>query len=132
MTQAAAISVIAMIGAIAYLRHRYVFVSVHGDSMVPTLASGDRVLVRRGAARIAPGQLVVARKPLPGRRWADPDAGPVSTVDLLVKRVAAVNRGPGTLILVGDNAASSWDSRQWGPCPLGRVLGVVVRIFPAA
>ncbi len=117
---------------LAYLRRRYIFVSVQGDSMIPALASGDRVLVRRGATNIAPGQLVVARKPSPGRRWTDSEPELPLAPQWLVKRVAAADAAPGTLILLGDNAMSSWDSRQWGPCPADRVLGVVVRVFPRA
>jgi signal peptidase I len=129
-TAFAVLGAAAATGLMAYLRRRYVFVSVQGDSMIPALASGDRVLVRRGAAGIALGRLVVAGKPSPGRRWTDscPDRGFESP--WLVKRVAAIGAPPGTLILLGDNADSSWDSRQWGPCPADRVLGVVVRVFP--
>jgi signal peptidase I len=112
------------------LRRRYVLITVDGPSMRPSLAEGDRLLVRRGGrGRLRRGQLVVARRPWPGHRWSDPQPGVVTEGGWLVKRVEAVDEPPGTVYLVGDNGAQSWDSRQWGPCPTGSVLGVVVRVF---
>jgi signal peptidase I len=101
------------------LRSRYLTVAVTGTSMLPTLVAGDRVLVRRvRRRRLRLGQLVVAHRP-------DPDGRAV----LVVKRVGAVETPPGTVTLLGDNAADSRDSRHWGPCPRDQVLGVVVTIF---
>jgi signal peptidase I len=111
-------------------RRSYVLVAVTGVSMLPALHPGDRVLVRRTSAGLRPGQLVVARRPQFGRRWSDP-VPPPERPEWLVKRVHAVAGDAGDLILHGDNAARSWDSRQWGPCPRDRVLGVVVRTFRA-
>ena len=72
---------------------------VEGDSMRPTLLPGDRLLLLRwGRAR--PGDLVVTSDPRQPSR-------------LVVKRVAAL--GPAGLTVVGDNAASSTDSRSFGP-----------------
>jgi signal peptidase I len=111
------------------LRRRYVLVTVTGNSMLPTLAAGDRVVVRRvRPARIRPGHLVVASRPSAGRRWRDPGP-PVAGTPWLIKRVSAAGSPPGTMILLGDNAVSSWDSRQWGPCPVDRLLGVVVAVL---
>ena len=120
------------LGAAALLlaRRHYVLVAVTGVSMLPALHPGDRVLVRRATAGLRPGQLVVARRPRFGRRWKDPVPAPEQP-HWLVKRVYAVDGEGGDLVLRGDNAAQSWDSRQWGPCPRDLVLGVVVRTFPA-
>ena len=97
-------------------------VVVEGDSMEPTLAEGDRLVVVRLPRRLVPvlvrrGQLVTARDP---RRPAR----------LLVKRVASV--GPGTVELTGDNPARSTDSRTFGPVAAASVRGVVAyRYAPA-
>ena len=81
---------------------------VRGDSMRPTLAPGDRLLVRhRRPPR--PGRIVVAR-------FAD---GTVA-----VKR--AVEQRPGGWWLLSDNAADGVDSRHRGVVPDDDVVGVVV------
>ncbi|HET7488802.1 MAG TPA: nickel-type superoxide dismutase maturation protease [Acidimicrobiales bacterium] len=101
----------AVAAAAAVLRR----VEVRGDSMLPTLAAGDRVLAVRGL-RARPGDVVVVRDPRHPSR-------------LLVKRVAAV--GPAGVEVVGDNGGLSTDSRVFGPVPVawGRV---VYRYAPAA
>ena len=131
MSAAGPLAAVLGLGAAAVLvaRRRWVLVAVDGPSMLPALRPGDRVLVRRAPAGLRPGQVVVARKPQFGRRWSDP-VPPPERPQWLVKRVHAVD-GAGGLVLRGDNAAQSWDSRQWGPCPPDRVLGVVVRTFRA-
>jgi nickel-type superoxide dismutase maturation protease len=82
-------------------------VRITGDSMLPTLGAGDRVLVRWGAAA-RPGALVVAS-------WSHrPDV-------LVVKR--AVRREPDGWWLEGDNPRESDDSRVHGAAQVhGRVL----------
>lgn len=102
-------------------------VEVHGPSMMPTLAPGDRLLVRRVRAarpRLRRGELVVVADPRDRRR-------PV------VKRVAAlpgqtavvggavVEAGPGSLIVLGDHPEASTDSRTYGPVALAMVQGRV-------
>ncbi len=102
-------------------------VEVHGASMMPTLAPGDRLLVRRLRAarpRLRRGELVVVVDPRDHRR-------PV------VKRVAAlpgqaalvdgavVEAGPGSLIVLGDQVEASTDSRTYGPVALAMVQGRV-------
>jgi phage repressor protein C with HTH and peptisase S24 domain len=85
---------------------------VRGPSMVPTLRSGDAVLVRR-TATARPGDIVV------GRFRGRPDL-------LVVKRVAkAVDGG---WWLVGDNPFGSDGSDSHGPAEVvGRVM---VRYWP--
>jgi nickel-type superoxide dismutase maturation protease len=91
-------------------------VAVAGDSMVPALRSGDCLLVSR-RARIAVGDLVVARRPhVEGL--------------LLVKR--AVRREDGGWWLLSDNAATGLDdSRAFGVLPDACVIGkVLLRYYP--
>jgi nickel-type superoxide dismutase maturation protease len=93
---------------------------VAGDSMVPTLLPGDRVLVWRGVGPLRPSarvrDLVALRDP------RDPER-------VMVKRVAGV---VGTEVSVlGDNAAASTDSRHFGPVGDAAILGrVVYRYLP--
>jgi signal peptidase I len=113
---------------LAGVRRRYVLVAVTGSSMLPTLAAGDRVMVRRVRPhRVRPGNVVVARTP--GTGGDAPARQRVAGETWLVKRVTAVGSPPGTVVLHGDNAARSRDSRHWGPVPADRVLGVVVTVF---
>jgi nickel-type superoxide dismutase maturation protease len=74
--------------------------------MLPVLAPGEWLLVRRGA-RVRPGAVVVVR--LGGR--------------LVVKRVA--HRVPSGWWVVGDNAEASDDSRTYGAVPDADVVGEV-------
>jgi len=75
--------------------------AVAGDSMRPTLVPGDWLLARR-AARIRPGDIVVARRP------DRPDLR-------IIKR--ATNRTADGWWLEGDNPPASDDSRLFGPVP---------------
>jgi len=131
---------------------------VDGESMLPTLAHGDRLLVNKLVYRIrgpVPGEVVVIRDPADPRRH-------------LVKRVVAVggeevevrgdevrlngllldepyvnpespgtyNAGPltvpeGYVWVMGDNRGASLDSRLLGPIPVSRVEGrAVVLVWP--
>jgi signal peptidase I len=134
-----AIAVGLVASALLWFRRRYAAVTVSGLSMQPTLQDGDRVLVRRvPPARLRVGDVVVARPGQPGS----------SADHWLVKRIAAlpgdpvpksvsgrVSRGSvpaGGLILLGDNAAVSWDSRTLGLFDVGSLLGRVERTLPRA
>jgi phage repressor protein C with HTH and peptisase S24 domain len=81
--------------------------------MVPTLRSGDALVVRRGG-RVRPGDLVVARfRARPGL--------------LVVKR--AVRAQDGGWWLEGDNPLVGDDSRAYGVADvIGRVL---IRYYPS-
>jgi signal peptidase I len=107
----------AIAGALTLTGHGIKRVIVTGDSMVPTLQPGDRLLVVV-ARRVRPGQLVVVPDPrLPARR--------------LVKRVTSV--GPTSVCVQGDNDGASTDSRHFGPLPRTAVRGrVVYRYAPPA
>ncbi|MEV5599268.1 S26 family signal peptidase [Streptomyces sp. NPDC052496] len=132
------------------LERRIVTVTVQGQSMTPAYHDGDRVLVRRRAVPV-PGSVVVVERPPFQAPWPEPPvpaAAPPHRIygrQWVIKRVAA---GPGDavprdsvpslagvpeplvpdgrLVLLGDNAAQSYDSRQVGYFPSARVLGVVV------
>jgi signal peptidase I len=116
----------AALAAAALARRRFLVVRVRGRSMMPTLADGDRVLVRRQRAAWSRGSLVVGHPP---------GAGPGV---LFVKRLAALegDRVPageagatvpeGSCWVVGD-AAASGDSATWGPVDVAQLIGVVIR-----
>jgi nickel-type superoxide dismutase maturation protease len=90
-------------------------VEVGGDSMLPALRPGDRLLVLRpGPVRV--GDVVALPDPrVPART--------------MVKRVA--DRGPQGITVLGDNPAASTDSRQLGPVPPGAIVGrAVYRYLP--
>ena len=92
---------------------------VRGRSMVPTLAEGDRLLVRHGG-RVRPGALVVAR-------FADGTLAVKRAVD----ERRTVSGSPGWWLL-SDNAAEGVDSRHRGPVPADRVVAVVLaRVWPS-
>ena len=106
-----------MVAALLGLRPgRY---EVRGESMAATLLPGDRVLVLRGVHALTaprPGEIVLARvTALPGRE--------------IVKRVQRVT--PGGVVLLGDNAAASTDSRHFGAVPRTALTGrVLLRYWP--
>src|SRR5262245_21067214 len=78
-----------LLGA-GWLRRRLLLVTVQGRSMEPTLAEGDRVLVRRRLpARIRRSDVVVLRRP-PGAVVVDV----AGAAELLVKRVVALGGDP--------------------------------------
>jgi nickel-type superoxide dismutase maturation protease len=99
-----------VVGAVAAFVVRPRRVAVEGSSMEPTLTNGDRlVVVRRLVPRV--GDIVAVGDPRrPGR--------------LLVKRVVSID---GTAIVIeGDNARSSTDSRAFGPVDRRAVVGRAV------
>jgi signal peptidase I len=131
---AAAALVVAVVVAVAVLRARLVRVTVQGDSMAPTLRNGDRVLVRRTRLEaLNRGDLVVFRRPRePARSWmvkrvlaAPGDPMPRAELpNLWSYRDAVVPEDH--LVVLGDNASVSYDSRQFGFIHGAAVLGVVI------
>ena len=90
-------------------------VAVAGDSMEPTLRSGEWWLARR-TRRVAVGDVVVVRQP--------------EQEDLLtVKRITG-RQGAGWWV-EGDNSERSRDSRHYGPVDPEAILAVlVIRYWP--
>jgi nickel-type superoxide dismutase maturation protease len=88
-------------------------VEVAGDSMLPTLRPGDRLLVWR-TRRVRVGDLVVVPDP---RDASQP----------VVKRVVEVVGGQVTL--AGDNPSASTDSRVFGPVPRETIEGRVIHRY---
>jgi signal peptidase I len=135
----AAVAVLAASGW-TWARWRFVVVTVHGVSMEPTYSPGQRVLVARPRKRLRRRDVVVIERPDPASSWSTA-ALPRRTRDArwLIKRIAAAAGDaipdsvgiagrvpPGYVVVLGDNERS-YDSRQFGLCPVDRVLGVVVR-----
>jgi nickel-type superoxide dismutase maturation protease len=91
-------------------------VEVTGDSMLPALRPGDWLLARSGA-RIAPGNIVVARHPRQDR--------------LIVKRAAWHDRGGWWLESDNQQARGRQDSWDFGAVPDELIMGrVVARYWP--
>lgn len=130
----------------ALIGRRLVAVTVQGRSMEPAYHHGDRVLVRRGVP-LRTGQVAVVdmdrtSTPLPsgagvlaiaGRRWMIKRVTAVEG-DLVPREAAPAladvpeERVPtGRVVLLGDNASASHDSRQAGYFEAARVLGVSLR-----
>ncbi len=94
---------------------RFGRVDVVGESMLPTLRPGDRLVVEWGA-KVAPGAIVVVRRP---------DQGGL----LVVKRLR--EKRTSGWIVIGDNPDQSTDSRSFGPIPTSQIEGVVIaRYWP--
>lgn len=101
------------VGTVVFLavwRWRPTRVEVVGDSMLPTLMPGDRLLV-------------VARRTRRGDLVAVPD--PRERSRLLIKRAVEVSAA-GSVVVRGDNPGASTDSRDFGPVPASSVAGVAV------
>ncbi|MER6446592.1 nickel-type superoxide dismutase maturation protease [Streptomyces venezuelae] len=99
-------------------RKQFGIVEVTGPSMAPTLAHGDQVLVRYGAA-VRPGGVVVLRHPF--------------QQDLLVVKRAVERRPGGAWWVLGDNPYNEapGDSTVFGPVPAELVLATaLVRFRP--
>jgi nickel-type superoxide dismutase maturation protease len=91
-------------------------VEVTGDSMLPALRPGDWLLVR-SRARIAPGNVVVARHPRQDR--------------LIVKRAAWRDQGGWWLESDNQQAMGRQDSWDFGAVPDELIVGrVVARYWP--
>ncbi|MEU7208361.1 S26 family signal peptidase [Streptomyces sp. NPDC044989] len=126
-----------------------IVVTVRGISMQPTLTDGDRVLVRRRVLPKRGGMAVVEQPMRRAPHWSDEPAGlgcwknDVGARNWMIKRVVAApgdqvplgrtgnshvdgSRVPEEhLLLLGDNAEVSFDSRHVGFFPADRILGSV-------
>jgi nickel-type superoxide dismutase maturation protease len=98
-------------------RRRLMRVVVQGESMAPGLRPGDRLLAVKGVPTRV-GDIVTAVDPRQPSR-------------VLVKRVVAVDAHD-RVMLGGDNAVASTDSRSFGPVPADLVSGRVIwRYWPS-
>ncbi|MGN9838339.1 S26 family signal peptidase [Nonomuraea sp. H19] len=114
------------------LRRMYSIIRVDGDSMNPTLVDGDRVLARRvSQSALRRGQVAVVVNPLPvGERFLIKRiaALPGDPVPPMPRTVLSEERVPsGQLILLGDNADVSFDSRDLGYFPVSEIHAVTIR-----
>lgn len=126
--------------AVMTLRWLYSVVTVHGPSMEPELADGDRLLARRcGVGRLRTGQLVVFAEPGLSHRGRPAWLTGAGRALWVIKRVAArpgdpvpdalraAVRGatvvPPRAILVLGDGPDSRDSRQWGFISSRHILG---------
>jgi signal peptidase I len=125
-------AVLAGIAGYVEIRRRWLVATVVGNSMLPTMRPGDRVLVRRRRA-VAVGDVVVIHSPTRA-------GGGASDPTRMVKRVSGLEGDrlpdppggvvpPGMIAVLGDNGG--YDSRTFGPLPCDLVIGVVVRSLPA-
>ncbi|MFI6496620.1 S26 family signal peptidase [Nonomuraea typhae] len=145
-------------GALLWVRHAYVVVTVQGESMEPTYHAGERVLARQGRLhQISSSDVVILlgvdsaldqpRQGLPNT--SRKKRAKHGTRTYLIKRVLAAPGDrvpreqvptlrdsphslvpPGRVVLLGDNAATSYDSREHGYFSLENVIGRVVRRLP--
>ncbi|MFC7380844.1 S26 family signal peptidase [Sphaerisporangium rhizosphaerae] len=128
----AALVALALAAMWAWLRRRFLVVTIHGQSMEPTYRAGERVLVRRTPlSAVRPGQVVVMTDPVPPGQWIIKRA--VAVPGDPVPEVMDASAGFGArvpedcLVLLGDNPAVSVDSRRFGYFSGRRLLGVVSR-----
>ncbi|MFD1545838.1 S26 family signal peptidase [Nonomuraea guangzhouensis] len=140
-----AVLVAVLVAAVVVARRRFVVVRVSGMSMWPTYRPGDRVLVRRAAAREVGRGEVVVFEPAGRTGWRTGPLPAPQAAAWVIKRVTALAGDPvpadvvaavraepgaavpeGALVVVGDGTSSA-DSRIWGYLPADRVLGVAVR-----
>ena len=92
-------------------------VEVTGDSMLPTLAAGDRVLIDTHAA-VHPGDIVLAQHPY-------------KQSTRIIKRVRSIDAN-GAYFLTGDNKAETTDSTTFGPVPPANILGKATSVIDGA
>jgi len=122
--------------------------TVQGDSMAPTLLSGERVLAWRllPTLRLREGQVVLVAqeqqaRTIPYIKRIIALEGEICTTSPRAERETdePTNGGfkektwhipPGHVFVCGDNQASSVDSRIWGPLPRRRILGIVLMKLP--
>lgn len=125
---------LAVAGLLVWLHRRLVAVRVTGASMLPTLADGSRLWVRRVRPdRVRAGDVVLLRAWVAGtaqwrggwvvKRVAAVAGEPVPSV--LVHRRTEDGRVPsGFVAVLGDNPAESRDSRHYGFVPIAAVVGI--------
>jgi signal peptidase I len=103
------------------------FMIAEGHSMVPSIQPGTVLVVNKIAygLRLPWGQRYLVR-------WSLPKAGDVVIFytpqgEIAVKRCAEIMDGT-MFIALGDYRLQSYDSRAYGPIPLGNIIGKVLGI----
>lgn len=89
-------------------RNRY---RVENNSMLPTLKSGDQVVIKK-SSKLKNGDIVVAYHPFK------------KSVEI-IKRIKEIDEN-GNYFLIGDNSEESTDSRTFGAISLKYIKGKVV------
>jgi signal peptidase I len=153
LVAAAAALPAAVVAGFAVRRWALFVTVVDSVSMAPALAPGQRVLTRRRrhAGRIRRGDILVVSSPelgrtvvkrvlgLPGEQVVIEPAGRIRVDGVLVPEPYVAYPGgpggtfqvpPGHLLLLGDNRASSTDSRHWNQpyLPVTAVRGAVITL----
>jgi signal peptidase I len=95
---------------------------IPGNSMLPSLRAGDRVLVLRFAGSVKPDKGDIVAYKTPGSACGSP-VGSVF-VHRLTRRTRA-----GRFILHGDRRRQACDSRVFGPVARDDLIGQVVAVY---
>ncbi|MEV5576690.1 S26 family signal peptidase [Spirillospora sp. NPDC052269] len=127
-----ALGVLAAVAASAVAAHRtLILTTVDGDSMEPTLHSGDRVLIRR-TRRPRRGQITLLRSEphdyllLKRTVAVSGDHLPKEWAEFDVESIADATVPTDAIVVMGDNRPASYDSRHFGHVRKARVLGVLL------
>lgn len=139
--------------SVFYIFFRHLLVD--GDSMLPTLNDGDRVLITRNFFEPARGDIVIVRA-RPGEGQEERELikrivavegdvvivrsgiayvnGVEETGHPVLSSATDVSRAeevvpPGHVYILGDNRPVSYDSRFYGPAPIGAITGKVVAVY---
>jgi|SRR5690554_2540646 len=130
-------------------RRHLVLVTISGDSMLPAIHPGDKVIILRNyrPKKLRKGQIVLVNPPntnqsvikritgLSGDTVMAPTLDlpedfnfvGVHPDDLAQKSIEKSWEVPaGKCFVQGDNWISSSDSRNWGPVPLTDIMGIVL------
>lgn len=87
-------------------------VRVQGNSMLPTFADGDEILIKENA-EISPDDIVFSKHPKYNERK-------------IIKRISEIDE-KGLLFLIGDNLEESTDSRHFGKINSKLLIGKIVK-----
>jgi signal peptidase I len=127
------------------LRRRYLVVRVNGESMIPSLRPGDRVLVRRASLRGLRAGTIILIRAWPGSGLSRVGGGrQPDAVPWLIKRLASGPGEPvpavaragcgnvhvvpaGKAVVLSDNLSGA-DSRTWGFASADQVVGYVAAL----
>lgn len=141
------VAAVMFIVLLVFLLTEFRLASVHGDSMLPTYKDGQLVLVNRlpgYSSRLSRGDVVLVRANndilikrvyrLPGETISRAEAwrfGGVKEYFEPTHNLDVPLRVPnGFIVVLGDNAAVSDDSRNFGPVALTEIVGKVMNAPP--